>query len=124
MDLVWVGLFDFLKNEELVQIFEDVWIAQGENGKNTTIALTNQRLLFLDYDKFDPREDLRIGRGVDYLRTKEVYYSIDLKNIKNITEKNNYYSINFKDDIKSIDFDDKQLFKLLSDEIEEKNSRI
>ena len=116
--------FDFLKNEELVQIFDDVWIAQGENEKNTTIALTNQRLLFLDYDKFDPREDLRIGRGVDYLRAKEVYFSIDLKNIKNITEKNNYYSINFRDDSKSIDFDDKQLFKLLKDEIEEKNSRI
>ena len=117
--------FDFLKNEELIEIFEDVWIVQGNNEKCMTIALTNQRLLFLDYDKFDPREDLRIGRGVDYLRAKEVYYSIDLKNIKNIIDyNNNYYSINFRDDSKSIDFDDKQLFKLLKYEIEEKNSRI
>lgn len=45
--------FDFLKNEELIEIFEDVWIVQGNNEKCTTIALTNQRLLFLDYDKYD-----------------------------------------------------------------------
>ena len=70
--------FDFLKNEELIEIFEDVWIVQGKNEKCTTIALTNQRLLFLDYDKFDSRENLRVGRGVEYARFKEVYYSIDL----------------------------------------------
>ena len=64
---------DFLKNEELIEIFDDVWIAQGKNEKCTTIALTNQRLLFLDYDKFDSRENLRVGRGVEYARFKEVY---------------------------------------------------
>lgn len=109
--------FDFQKNEELIEIFENAWIAQEENEKNTTIALTNQRLLFLDYNRFDPREDLRVGRGVDYIRYKEVYYSIKLDNIKNIICKNNIYTICFKDDSKAINIDNEELYKLLDKEI-------
>ena len=88
--------FDFLKNEELIEIFEDVWIAQGKNEKCMTIALTNQRLLFLDYDKFDLREYLRVGRGVEYARFKEVYYSIDLKDIIKVSKNKDYYYRSFR----------------------------
>ena len=103
--------FDFLKNEELVQIFEDVWIAQGENGKNTTIALTNQRLLFLDYDNNDPRENLRISGKLNYIRYKEVYYMINLESVKSITN-NDTYIINLIDG-RNIEFDNEELYHLI-----------
>ncbi len=104
--------FDFLKNEELIEIFEDVWIAQGKNEKCTTIALTNQRLLFLDYDKLDPRENLRIGRGVDYARFKEVYYSIDLKDIKKVSNKDGITIIILSDN-SSIEIENDDIYKLI-----------
>ncbi len=104
--------FDFLKNEELIEIFDDVWIAQGKNEKCTTIALTNQRLLFLDYDKLDPRENLRIGRGVDYARFKEVYYSIDLKDIKKVSNKDGITIIILSDN-SSIEIENDDIYKLI-----------
>ena len=104
--------FDFLKNEELIEIFDDVWIAQGKNEKCTTIALTNQRLLFLDYDKLDPRENLRIGRGVDYARFKEVYYSIDLKDIKKVSNKDGITIIILADN-SSIEIENDDIYKLI-----------
>lgn len=113
--------FDFLKNEELINVFDDVWISQGKNEKCTTIALTNQRLLFLDYDKLDPRENLRIGRGADYIRYKEVYYTINLDNIKNISYKNNILKISFKDNITPIEIDNEELYKLLKEVTSNKN---
>ena len=42
--------FNFLDDEELIDVFDDTWVGQDENEKTTTIALTNQRLLFLDCD--------------------------------------------------------------------------
>lgn len=109
--------FDFLKNEELIEIFEDVWIAQGNNEKCTTIALTNQRLLFLDYDKFDSRENLRVGRGVEYTRFKEVYYSINLKNIKKVSNKKEITVISMSDG-NNLDIESENIFKLIKKEIE------
>ena len=109
--------FDFLKNEELIDVFEDVWIAQEDNEKNTTIALTNQRLLFLDYNRLDPREDLRVGRGAEYVRFKEVYYSISLDNIKTITNKKDVYIIEFRDGNKPLQIDNNILFNLIKKEI-------
>ena len=109
--------FNFLKNEELREVFDDVWIAQGKSEKCTTIALTNQRLLFLDYDKLDPRENLRVGRGVDYARFKEVYYSIDLKSIKSVSNKEEIIIIVLSDGYE-IEIENVDLFKLIKKEID------
>ncbi len=38
--------FNLINGEEVIKIFDNVWVKQGNNEKNTTIALTNQRLLF------------------------------------------------------------------------------
>lgn len=70
--------FGLIDGEKIIEVFDDVWICQGSNEKNTTIALTNKRLLFMDYDKYDSKEVLRIAQGLDYMRFKEVYYKIDL----------------------------------------------
>ena len=103
--------FDLLKGEKLIEIFENAWISQGDNEKNTTIALTNKRLLFLDYDKNDPREDLRVARGVDYMRYKEIYYSLDLKDIVRVIDEKDCYIIDIGSN--KIFFEDEKLFKLL-----------
>ena len=66
---------------------------------------------FLDYDKNDPRENLRLGRGVEYLRYKEVYYSIELNSIKDIYIDKDVYVIDLGDN--KILFDDEELFNLL-----------
>ena len=109
--------FDFLKDEELIEIYEDVWIVQGNNEKCTTIALTNQRLLFLDYDKYDSRENLRVGRGVEYARFKKEYYSIDLKYIKKVSNKKGITIIDLSDG-KNLEIENENIFSLIQKEIE------
>ena len=36
-------------NEDIIKIFDNLYIKQGNNEKTTSAILTNQRLLFLDY---------------------------------------------------------------------------
>ena len=106
---------DLLKNEKIIDIFDEVFIKQGNQEKYTTIAITNKRLLFLDYlTENDYSEVLRIAKGIDYLKYKEVYFEINLKNIKNIKEEKHY--ILFYDD-KSFEFDNKELYLLLKDKL-------
>lgn len=106
--------FNFMKDEELIEVFDNAWVTQNNQEKNTTIALTNKRILFMDYDSLDPQEVMRIGRGADYVRYKEVYYYIDLKDIKSL-EENDYYIINLKKS--GIGFDNEKLHKLLQHEL-------
>jgi len=103
--------FNLIKGEEVLKIFDNVWIKQGDNEKNTTIALTNQRLLFLEYPKDNPNEVLRTARGLDYPRYKEVYHQIELTNIKEISDNENY-SITLINNT-SFEFDNSELFELL-----------
>ena len=71
--------FNLLKNEKIIKVFEEIYIIQEENEKVTTIALTNKRLLFLDYlNENEGQEVLRIARGTNYLKIKDVYYYINL----------------------------------------------
>jgi len=103
--------FNLINGEEVVEIFDNVWVKQGNNEKNTTIALTNKRLLFLEYSKDDPNEVLRTARGLDYPRYKEVYYQIELTNISEVKESENY-SVTLEDNT-YFEFDDSHLFDLL-----------
>lgn len=57
--------FNLTGNEQIIEIFDNEWIKQNNNEMNTTIALTNKRLLFLDYINInESAETLRIARGV------------------------------------------------------------
>ncbi len=110
--------FNFLRDEKLIQVFDDIWIKVNEQEKITTIALTNKRLLFLDYDNNDYRENLRISGKINYVRYKEVYYFIELENIKNIV-KSETYRIDLSNS-KTIDFNNEDLFKLIEKIINKK----
>lgn len=104
--------FELTNNEEVIKIFDETFVKQGENEKNTTIVLTNKRLLFLDY--ITPNEGLevlRIARGADYIKYKEIYYQIDLNDIENVTKKE-YYEVVLKNKT-TFEFDDEELYKLL-----------
>ena len=103
--------FNFIENEELVEVFDGVYVRQNYNEKITTIALTNKRLLFLDYITNDGLEALRIMNKMNLVRTKEVYYKINLEDIKSL-RKTEYYNIVLKDDTE-FEFNSEELYELL-----------
>ena len=103
--------FNFTSNEELIDVFDEVYIRQNNDEKITTIALTNKRLLFLDYIVNDGLEVLRITNKMNLARIKEVYYSIDLDQIEQIY-KDEYFIIKLKDNT-SLEFNELKLFELL-----------
>ena len=104
--------FELMDDEKVIRIFDEVFIKQGENEKNTAIILTNKRLLFLDYINVNEGlEVLRIARGADYIKYKETYYQIDLNDIVDII-KNQYYQVILKNDI-TFEFDNEELYSLL-----------
>ncbi len=104
--------FELINNEEIIKIFDKIFIKQGENEKDTTIILTNKRILFLEYlIENEGSEILRITKGVNYIKHKEVYYQINLNEIENITN-GKYYQVVLKNDM-SFEFDDDELYNLL-----------
>lgn len=108
--------FNFIEDEKLINIFDEILIKQEKNEKITTIALTDKRLLFLDYITNDGYEALRIAKGINFVKYKDVYYEIDLSNIKSISDKDEYYLITLKDNT-SFEFNNINLYKMLKGEI-------
>lgn len=104
--------FNLIENETIVKVFDDVLISQGKNRKTTTVAVTNKRILFLEYIiQNEGLELLRVARGIDYMRCKEVYYQIELNIIKSVT-KNKIYKITLENG-KSFEFDNDELYNIL-----------
>lgn len=107
--------FNLIDNEEIIKVFDDEYVKQNNNEKNTTIALTNKRILFMDYIKNDPDEVLRIGRGIDYVRYKEVYYKVNLNDIEKIMN-DEIYKVVMKNGVE-FEFDNEELYGLLNDNV-------
>ena len=103
--------FNFIENEELIEVFDEVYIRQNDNENVTTIALTNKRLLFLDYITNDELEALRITNKKNLVRSKEVYYKINLEDIKSL-RKTEYYKVVLKD-CTEFEFNNEKLYELL-----------
>lgn len=105
--------FELIDDESVVKIFDEVFIRQGENEKITSIVLTNKRMLFLEYIVLNEgNEVLRVARGVDYLRKKDVYYQVNLNDIIGI-DKLEYYKVTLNNNM-VFEFDNDELFSLLS----------
>lgn len=104
--------FNLNKDKEIIKVFDDVLIRQEGNEKVTTIALTNKRVLFLDYlIENEGLEVLRIARGMNYIKYKEVYYQINLNDIESII-KDKFYKVILKNK-NSFEFDKGELYSLL-----------
>lgn len=82
--------FKKLKNEK-IELIEDNCILLYEGKKrDVSVILTNMRLILLDYpDGTDYQETLRVSRGVNYMRNKEEFFSLNISDIINI-EKDKY----------------------------------
>ena len=104
--------FNFMKNEKLIEIFDEILIRQDKKEKITTIALTDKRLLFLDYITNPGYEALKITKGINFVKYKDVYCQIELTNIESIKNNNEYYLITLKDKT-SFEFNNDDLYKLL-----------
>ncbi len=111
--------FNFMEDEKLIEVFDEVLVKQEQQEKITTIALTDKRLLFLDYITNDGYEALKMIRGINFTKYKEVYHQIDLSNIKSIASKEVYYSITLKDNT-AFEFNNRVLYELLKEEIDNK----
>ena len=87
-------------NEDIIKIFDNLYIKQGNNEKTTSAILTNQRLLFLDYIvQNEGLEVLRIARGSQAIQYKEAYYQIILNDIKMINKKSAIVNYILEDNI-------------------------
>lgn len=104
-------MYDFKKvKDEKIEIIEDDCILLFENKeRNISVILTNKRLILLDYpDKTDYQETLRISKGVNYMRNKEEFYSVNLSDIlsvekdKYILKDSNYFYLKTKNIKKEI----------------------
>ena len=106
--------FELIVSEEVMGIFDDVYISQDKNSKNITIILTNKRVLFLDYVVLNEGcELLRVARGMNYLKKKDVYYQINLDDVYDIS-KGESYKIILKDGI-FFEFDNDELYLLMNE---------
>lgn len=104
--------FNFMKDEKLIDVFDEVLVKQGDNEKIITIALTDKRLLFLDYVNTNLGLDaLRIARGVSYTRYKDVFYQIRLDDIEHLIV-GEYYQVVLKNEI-MFEFNNAKLYELL-----------
>lgn len=102
-----------LENDETVNsIFDDVLIKQGDNQKMVTVAITNKRILFLDYQNNELLDTLKGAHASSYIKCKEVFFFKDLSSIKSVTSQD-FYQIEFDDNM-VVEFDNKELFKALN----------
>lgn len=104
--------FDLFTEEEIVRIFDELLIKQGDKQKMISAVLTNKRLLFFEFINDDYIETLRTTRGMCFVKNKEISYIIELENVESI-EEDEYYIINLKNNI-SFEFENEELFNLLN----------
>lgn len=100
--------FTLLDEEEIIKIFDELMIRQGDKQKLISAILTNKRLLLFEFVDSDPIETLRTARGVSPIRNKEVSYIINLDSIESI-RKDDYYLVTLKDNV-NFEFNSEELY--------------
>jgi len=88
-----------LKDENIIYIVDNAVLKKGDNPYEITVIITNKRIILLDYPPktLNYEEDMRIGRGLDYLKKKEEIHSINIEDIKSIIEEKKYNKYILKD---------------------------
>lgn len=104
--------FNLEKGENLHSIYDDVTIRQGDNQRVVSIAITNKRILFLDYQSVEPYETLKGAHASDYIKIKEIIFYRLLTDIKKVSNRNGY-SLEFNDGYE-IEFDNTDLYNCLN----------
>lgn len=104
--------FNLDNDEKIIEVFEGEYVKQGEKEKNTTIAITTKRILFMEFDYNDSNESLRVGRGIDFVRYKEIYYQINRKDIVSIKFNDDLYKVLLEDNTE-FEFENDKIYELL-----------
>ena len=101
--------FKKLKNEKIELIEDNCILLYEGKERAVSVILTNMRLILLDYpDGTDYQETLRISKGVNYMRNKEEFFSINLSDIINIEngkyslKNGNYFNLKTNEIVKRI----------------------
>lgn len=103
--------FSFEEGEELIQVFDPIYIKQGEVEKNTAVAVTTQKILFMSYMNDDPFEDMKAGNVIGVIKFKRPFYEIPLVNIQKV-EKDELYKITMYNGM-NFEFENDDLYNLL-----------
>lgn len=87
--------FKLWKDEKVMLISDNTVIYIGDELKNYTCIITNQRILILDYPSgiHNSMEDLRISGKISYIRKKEVILEISFNDIVSLKDKKYFYRI-------------------------------
>ena len=84
--------FNKLDNEEILLISDESILKKDDKEEKISTIVTNKRLILLDYpDASNNYEEvMRTSRGADYILQKEPILTIDLDDIKEIINENNF----------------------------------
>jgi hypothetical protein len=87
-------MYEFVKrdNEEIIIISDDSVLMVNNAEKSISSILTNQRLLLFDIPSKSNnyQEVLKVSRGVNYIKQKELILSIELNDIVDIVGEKYY----------------------------------
>ncbi len=89
--------YNFLDGEELYLDIDNILVKNNNVSRLVTVVLTNKRIMLMDYiNLVDGMEVLRIAKGMDYLRTRDVIYEIGINNISLEEREDSYYLLKDK----------------------------
>jgi hypothetical protein len=103
--------FNFQENEELLEVFDPIYIKQGNIEKNTAVAVTTNRILFMAFVKDDPFEDMKAGRVIGQIKFKQVFFEIPLVNVEKV-EDGELYKLTMYNGM-DFEFENEDLYNLL-----------
>ncbi len=110
--------FNFEENEELIKIFDPIYIKEGNVEKNTAIAVTNKRILFMGFPKDDPLDDMIPGEVIGVIKFKKVFFEYLLLNVEKI-ENGELFKITMYNG-SSFEFENEELYKILVNQVNSK----
>jgi len=84
--------FNKLDNEEILLISDESILRKDDKEEVISTIVTNKRLILLDYpeESNNYEEAMRTSRGADYILQKEPILIINLEEIKEIVNENNF----------------------------------
>jgi hypothetical protein len=103
--------FNLEKGESILGIFDDIFIIINDKQLLVSVAISNKRIMLLDYQSVEPFETLKNAQASYYIKMKEVIFSKCLKDIIEL-KKDSMYKVVFKDNY-IVSFEDKELFNTL-----------
>lgn len=103
--------FNFQEDENLIKVFDPIYIKQGDIEKNIALAVTTNRILFMAFLKDDPFEDMKAGSVIGKIKFKQVFFEIPLVNLQKI-ENGEIYRVTLFNGT-NFEFENEDLYNLL-----------